>query len=329
MSLNRPIWKLRDWIDKDKLNYYCLSENEKAIDFLLENPELIEWNLFSRNSNPIAIELLEKNKHKINWSILSYNENAIELLKRNPDKIDWRNLSSNPNAIELLEKNRDKINWSYLSTNPNAIKLLEENPENIRWFYLSSNKNALDLLFKNNSATAVTIASSLNVGIGNTIPGHKLSVQGEIAKYSLTGYDGFFDNVIKYGIPGDFQAGALNTNRWIGLDASITAGAAVSNVLRVRSFSAGNNNNTPVNVAEFRGDQTTYFYGSVGIGTSSPSTLLSVGTVGSRTAANGLTLGGDTIANLYRSAASTIKTAGSLIVNGNLTIPVDFVKDTL
>ncbi len=92
MSLNRPIWKLRDWIDKDKLNYYCLSENEKAIDYLLENPELIEWNLFSRNSNPIAIELLEKNKHKINWSILSYNENAIELLKRNPDKIDWRNL---------------------------------------------------------------------------------------------------------------------------------------------------------------------------------------------------------------------------------------------
>lgn len=186
-------------------------------------------------------------------------------------------------------------------------------------YYSAITRNATDLLFKNNSATAVTIASSLNVGIGNTIPGHKLSVQGEIAKYSLTGYDGFFDNVIKYGIPGDFQAGALNTNRWIGLDASITAGAAVSNVLRVRSFGGGNNNNTPVNVADFRGDQTTYFYSSVGIGTSSPSTLLSVGTVGSTTAANGLTLGGDTIANLYRSAASTIKTDGSLIVNGNLT----------
>ena len=118
MSLNRPIWKLIYWIDKDKLNYYHLSENEKALDF--------RYNI-------------------INWSILSYNENAIELLKRNPDKIDWRNLSLNPNAIELLEKNIDKINWSYLSLNPNAIELLEKNIDKINWCNISINPSIFQL----------------------------------------------------------------------------------------------------------------------------------------------------------------------------------------
>ena len=42
--------------------------------------------------------------------------------------------------------------------------------------------------------------------------------------------------------------------------------------------------------------------GKVGIGTASPTTLLSVGPLGSTTAASGLTFGGDAQANLYRSA---------------------------
>ena len=49
MSLNQPIWKLRDWIDIEKLN----------------------WNMLSLNPN--AIELLEQNEDKINWYVLSYN----------------------------------------------------------------------------------------------------------------------------------------------------------------------------------------------------------------------------------------------------------------
>ena len=65
MSLNKPIWKLRDWIDIDKL----------------------EWCLLS--SNPNAINLLEENPDKIDWSNLSSNPNAIKLLEENPDKIDW------------------------------------------------------------------------------------------------------------------------------------------------------------------------------------------------------------------------------------------------
>ncbi len=34
MSLNRPIWKLRDWIDEDKLNWQLLSSNPNAIHLL-------------------------------------------------------------------------------------------------------------------------------------------------------------------------------------------------------------------------------------------------------------------------------------------------------
>ena len=59
---------------------------------------------------------------------------------------------------------------------------------------------------------------------------------------------------------------------------------------------------------------------NIGIGTVSPTTLLSVGPVGSTLPASGLTFGGDAQANLYRSAEDTIKTDGSLIVAGALTV---------
>jgi hypothetical protein len=72
-------YKLRDWIDNNKLN----------------------WNLLS--FNPYAISLLEKNIDKINWYGLSGNSNpnAIHLLQQNIDKIDWYALSSNPNIFVL------------------------------------------------------------------------------------------------------------------------------------------------------------------------------------------------------------------------------------
>ena len=76
---------LRDWIDKDKLNWEYLAFNPNAIDFLEENYDNIEW-----------FELAE-------------NPNAIDLLKKNPTKINWYRLSLNPNAIKLLEKIQTKL----------------------------------------------------------------------------------------------------------------------------------------------------------------------------------------------------------------------------
>jgi hypothetical protein len=55
------------------------------------------------------------------------------------------------------------------------------------------------------------------------------------------------------------------------------------------------------------------------VGSRGTNSLLNVGGAGSVAAASGLTFGEDASANLYRSAASTIKTDGSLIVAGNVT----------
>ncbi len=87
------IYKLKDWIDINKIN----------------------WVKLSCNSN--AIHILEKNIDKINWHYLSENPNAIPILEKYPHKINWHNLSENPNAIHILEKNIDKIEWSF-SSNP-------------------------------------------------------------------------------------------------------------------------------------------------------------------------------------------------------------------
>jgi hypothetical protein len=57
------MFKLRDWVQSDKINWVGLSEN------------------------PNAIHLLEQNLDKINWVALSENPNAIHLLEQNLDKI--------------------------------------------------------------------------------------------------------------------------------------------------------------------------------------------------------------------------------------------------
>jgi len=56
--------------------------------------------------------------------------------------------------------------------------------------------------------------------------------------------------------------------------------------------------------------------GNVGIGTTSPNTLLNVGSGTPSTAANGIQFGSDTSANLYRILTGFIKTDGGLIVTG-------------
>ena len=57
MSLNRPIWKLRDWVDVEKLDWMMLSYNKNAIQLLEENPEKINWENLSENE--ITIDFLK------------------------------------------------------------------------------------------------------------------------------------------------------------------------------------------------------------------------------------------------------------------------------
>jgi hypothetical protein len=103
--MNKPIYKLHDWIS-DWIN------NNK-----------LQFSALCNNEHLKAIEILRKNQKKINWHILSGNSEAIELLLENPNKIDWHFLSVNKSdkAIELLKNNTNKINWRGLSNNTNKF----------------------------------------------------------------------------------------------------------------------------------------------------------------------------------------------------------------
>jgi hypothetical protein len=125
--------KLLNWINKDKLDYIELSENQNAIDFL------------------------EKNKNYIYWYYLSGNPNAIHILEANPDKIDWIILSRNPNAIHLLKDNQDKINWCFLSSNPSIFE------PDINQYYIDLIKktNIIDNIINSNTKSYKYLSGGL------------------------------------------------------------------------------------------------------------------------------------------------------------------------
>ena len=99
------MYKLRDWIPIELLDWMHLSANPRAIQLLNANPEKINW---FRASDNTSIHLLPLDKD-IDWYTLSANPGAIHILERYPNKINWSALSKNPAAIHLLEANQDKI----------------------------------------------------------------------------------------------------------------------------------------------------------------------------------------------------------------------------
>jgi hypothetical protein len=156
-----------------------------------------------------------------------------------------------------------------------------------------------------------------NVGIGTTNPVGKLTVQGNIeVNYNsttadtsvrrsfLTAHSGINRGAnITFGLldGGSVAAGMTVYNT------AAAAGAYNSQFIVFNTHEGGVNEGERMRITSL---------GNVGIGTFTPLSLLTVGTAGSTTAANGLSFGGDASANLYRSAASTIKTDGSLTVVG-------------
>lgn len=94
------------------------SSNPKAVDFLLQRTDLIQWSEFSANPNPVSVEYLRKHPEKIDWYSLSGNRSAIDLIEQNLNRIDWKVLSSNPSALHILELHREKIDYKKLSMNP-------------------------------------------------------------------------------------------------------------------------------------------------------------------------------------------------------------------
>ena len=178
--MNKPIYKLKDWIDKKKLNNSGLSLNPLAIDYLTEHPELIVWDYLSTNAN--AISLLEKNKDKIyidylcrnesdetiilikefknnitNWYYLNKNKNEkiFKFILENPDKINWYVFISNENSADFINNNLNffhnnlkDFKWEALSknTNPKILPLLKSNKNKLDWYFLSKNPLLFDVI---------------------------------------------------------------------------------------------------------------------------------------------------------------------------------------
>jgi hypothetical protein len=156
-----------------------------------------------------------------------------------------------------------------------------------------------------------------NLGIGTTNPVGKLTVQGNIeVNYNsttadtsvrrsfLTAHSGINRGAnITFGLlDGGSVAAGMTVN-----NAAAAAGAFNSQFIVFNTHEGGVNEGERMRITSL---------GNVGIGTFTPLSLLTVGEASSTTAAKGLSFGGDASANLYRSAASTIKTDGSLTVVG-------------
>ena len=102
------MYKLRIWVNINKINLYLLSYNINAKYFFEKNiDKIINWYNLSENIN--AIHILEQNIDKIDWYKLSYNINAINILENNIDKIKYESLSYNPSIFELDYKYLDKM----------------------------------------------------------------------------------------------------------------------------------------------------------------------------------------------------------------------------
>lgn len=135
-----------------------------------------------------------------------------------------------------------------------------------------------------NEEVDVTITSS---GLVNYLPlsaGTASMLSGELVRSANGGVDGTYLTILRYGTTSDLQSGTAVANRWVGLDGTVTAGAASGNVLRVRAYSGGTGNAAPVNVVDFRGDRSSNFYGRVirttSAGINSPSARFALTTSG-------------------------------------------------
>ena len=144
-------------------NILSFNENDEAIEFLKEHPNMISLHFLCKNSNPKAVEIIKQHydnndTNKFNWDFLSSNKNAMGILKeeleKEPNKIVWNEFCKNENdeAIEYLKTHPDKINWAGLSGNKNAMSILKEElekePNKIVWneFCKNENDEAIDYL---------------------------------------------------------------------------------------------------------------------------------------------------------------------------------------
>lgn len=118
-------------------------QHDDIVTFLVENPEYIDYDLFSRNPHPIAVQyiLTHIDQYEAHWVYLSQNTNddIVLYVLDHPNYINWNYLSANYNdiAVTYLLDHVNHIFWDQFSQNSNskAIDYLLDHPEYIRWKY--------------------------------------------------------------------------------------------------------------------------------------------------------------------------------------------------
>ena len=126
---------LRSWIKEDCLGP-LINENPRAVPYLMENPEKIDWNHLSKN--PAAMDLLMANLDKIRIGWLAKNPAAVPYVLKNTPLVNslacgaiTNDLNMNPAAMDFFKEHPERINWGLMSINPAAKELLEANQDKL------------------------------------------------------------------------------------------------------------------------------------------------------------------------------------------------------
>jgi hypothetical protein len=168
---------LRDWVPKDKLDWFALSGNPCAIKILMEKADY-------ENSLTVEEYNMFEERKKISWMRLCINEEGAEILKKYPSKILWSYLSNNSKqlAVDMIKErieyekinvldydeddNRVWINSFSYNQNLQIMELVKERVEYekrlsreeygmldvadvLDWCYLTANPSAIDILKAN------------------------------------------------------------------------------------------------------------------------------------------------------------------------------------
>ena len=137
------MYKLRDWIPAEKLNWEFIStvSSESYFQLIKSNLQLIDWQMICFNTNQDIIKmfceyvhtltttpdmdpLIHEKRKQLNWFQLSKQPAAIKFLEANPSHIVWPALQRNPAAIHLLEASMNKLDYEYICRNPAAMNLI-------------------------------------------------------------------------------------------------------------------------------------------------------------------------------------------------------------
>jgi hypothetical protein len=133
--------KYKNFIDKKNINL-----NSKAISFLKENPDLINYKVLCYNNSKEAMELIKERIKRgliedICFEYLSTNPYAIDILKEYPERIEWDMTILNENVGKLYEFFPDKISKyiKYTINYPSVLPYIKEYLYNVSPVILATN----------------------------------------------------------------------------------------------------------------------------------------------------------------------------------------------